>query len=653
MPSGLKRFGPALSDAAIIAGSIKREPIDKATLAFFNGMKRLLFPSVKHIVGVIDFQKISKLKKAWLGHINQVQPQVVDIIEEINKRARVKNRDDYKTLIKRDMAQWIGGNGRFWKAARGLLVGFRGCVDGGLTDEAIAGYDAKFGRSLAGDDEIVFLDKDKRWCLRPNAVKKILLDQGVKGGASLLGLIEHLGCGRRDQMRRNLQADNEIARLFGDVISNISSLEPEFEGGGKKAAKALRKMLRMWKETDAKTGVTRMVEDKGVWIGILAKIAQRQAYREMRDLKRTIIPVELYDKRDGNVFVGIDNYRVLTHKLVSENGGYTDDVLEELVDEGLIFSLKHEVSKLDGLLSKRLSLKVKKGARTFENLQENWLSTREKFTDVTGELWHLFESDSKDKDVLSFKALVLRFVKLSFQQVSHDFEALDSDIKEVLKRRQIHHLFQMLAYAWTLDTFSEKGNPPGTAHLEKYGVARSGEFGVKKYMGLAQGEIDEPRAIEMLTTREVLLHSKLIEKEEPVIYFWQLDTDRGDIPPISGTEGAAVRRDIEELLKLWPYIVIGDIVPVIQIISKDHDGVSKLALSSILEFEDLNVYAQIEGGLPELVPAANSKDEVVLIPAMDIIDLGLKTKGNLIRFREELRELADELSNKAIQRRLR
>jgi len=636
-------------ETGVVAGSLDKEGIEEATLSYCRVLGNFLFSGDEGVIYDVDFGKVSKLKEYWLQHAEQAQRLIADIIEGINERARVKNGREYELLVERDRAQWIGD--RYYIKAEELKTGFRGCVDGGLAQEAIAGFDP-FGRSLAGDDEMMVSDRYKRWSLGENAVKKILIDWVNQGGTNLLGLIEHLGCGRRDQMKKNLQAGNEISRLFNEVMSNISYLESEFEGEDGQIQEALRKMDEMWEETD-EGGIKKMVSDNGVWVGILTKIAQRQAYRGTRDLERTIIPVELYDKRNGNVFVGIDDHSVLTHKLVSENGGYTDEVLEKLVDEKLVFSLEHEVSKLEEWLSEDDRLSVKKGERTFENLQEDWLSTREKFTDVTGKLWDLFESESEDDNVQSFKAMVNRFIKMSFQNVVHDFDAIDPGVGEVLMRRQTHHLFQMLAYAWTLDTFGEKGNPPGKGHLESYGVTREVELGVRKQMGLASGEIYKINSDGIYTTRQVLLGSDNVAKDEPVVYISQLDTDRGDAVPVSGTEGAALRGDIEELLKLWPYIVIGDIVPVIQIISKAYDGVSKLALSAILEFESLFLYAERIGGLPELVPAATPSGEVVLVPAMEVIDLGLKANGDLAQFRRELPLLAEGVSNKAIQKRLR
>ena len=147
------------------------------------------------------------------------------------------------------------------------------------------------------------------------------------------------------------------------------------------------------------------------------------------------------------------------------------------------------------------------------------------------------------------------------------------------------------------------------------------------------------------------MHSEPGEKGEPVVEVMKHDTNQSDLKPLTTEETQRAMDDYAELLKLWPYIVVGDIVPVIAIRDKNHGGISRLALSIILSFGDIVDLEARKGRLPELVPASNSAGEVVQIPASLILEAGVEAGSDLKKFRKQVREIADNFSDPVTQKR--
>lgn len=610
-----------------ISGSDNVAIIEKALDSYFSGLTEFLFP--KALKNDPKLAEYAQMKAVFTSRINKVTPLATDIIAEINKRTLELNSKDYRSLVETERAQWKQGE------ARDLAFGARACVDQGIPREAVVG-DGPMGRSLAGDDLFHFVAAKNHFAFNPSTFKKRLIHFGRMGEKVVVELlIEHTGCGRRGQMIANWASKNEYAYLFKEVLTHVDALKSEFSYDAEKFA-LLKKAVAMQNLTMAKDG--------GMWIGVLVKMAQRQAFAHIGTDVTVICPIQLYDKFNGNILVGLDQLLVLTHPTVLAEGGFTPVAIQKLLSEKLIFSLKDEITKLD--LANVLP--VKKGAYTFADLQKNWFEVKKAFVSVTEALWQQYNYKKDAK----FTHVVENFLELSLKNLGQSIsKRIDTSVSEdLIRRRLTHQLFRALAYAWVLDTF-EKGHPPGK-HIENHlATGDSATLGVKQNLPLGQGDMNPPQASEFFTGRAVLMHSTPGHHGEPLLVFLKLDTDRADDAPMSTEETQRAIDDFTEFMKLWPYFLTGDIIPVVFIRSKKHGGVSRLGLSVVKAFGDIvDMYS---AGLPDLVFAANSKSEVVKVSALSVLKAGISAGENLKTFRAHVEVLADTISDPDIQKYLR
>lgn len=414
-------------------------------------------------------------------------------------------------------------------------------------------------------------------------------------------------------MVANLDAHSEVTRNFEVVFEHLDCLVQDLE--------VSEMVKKIWPG--------KMIKDGGVWAGIWVKKAQRQAYQAVEETKLTL-PIMLYDKLDGNVWVGIDQEKVLIDPLVIEGGGYTNAVLAELARQGKIWCLKQEMGNWGSVLSK---ISIPKGGYTFVDLQNNWLEVKKSFIQVCKELW--VHKMIIDQSLQSYLAM----------------SGVDSARKSI-QRRYIHQLFRMFAYLWVLDTLG-RGNMPGNHMEDHLASGESAVLGVKEHLPLGQGGLQVPTATEFFTGRSVLLHSSPGKEGKPIVVLMKHDTSEADNHPLSGEETQRAMDDFAELLKLWPYIVVGDLVPVVVVRNKKYMGISRLALSVVLAFGDIVLLSANTGSLPEIVPATNSKSEVVVVPATEILRVGIEAGEDLPLFRNLVTKVADNYSNETVQSSLR
>lgn len=616
---------PGSTLETVISGSVEQRRVDTAVGEYLRGLTKFVLPDA--LSADEDLSGLARIEGIVAERIGAVGPLVSSILLSINSRANTINSREYMNLVAYEEKQWRrSGDPEF-------EVGVRGCVDAGIPREAIIGSDGHFGRTLAGDDSITFNPAKGRFVLKPSAFKKRLIHGGRTGKDEVLEiLVEHTGCGRRGQMLANLGSDNNISRLFGVVMDNMDALVDEFEGQDN--PQAINAYLRASKENWQDGS---MSQDGGVWAGIWVKIAQRQAYGKVADGLNIVSPVQLYDKHDGNLFAGLDDIKVIGNPISIKSGGFTEEALKQLAEDGDIFSMRHTVEQMEDLLS--VNLQITKGESTFQDLQTDWLNTKRKFVTVTGKLWEMYQS--KDQQFEPVREMVTDFIDKSFHGKS---------VTEAMRRRLTHQLFRAFAYAWTLDTFG-RGNLPGQ-HIEDHlATGESAVLGVKEHLPLGQGDLQPPSAAEFFTGRSVLLHSSPGHAGEPIVVMMKHDTDRPDNQPMSTEETQRATDDTKELLKLWPYLVVGDIVPVVVIRGKNHGGVSRLALSIMLNFGDITDL-QASGLLPEFVPAATSKGEVVMVPALEVLSAGIKAGRDLKTFRAATVMIADRYDNSQVQARM-
>lgn len=602
-----------------IHGTLDKNKIGDAVKHYIAGHLSFINPDILNKSNKKYFLELSELNAVFKRRIESVIPQLTDILWSINNRAGVIKSREYLELSAREQESWSKSE------TVDFEVGIRACVDAGLTREAVAGTGAHLGRSLAGDDDLIFVSELNEFRLMESVMKKKLIHAGRGGRKEFLEiLIEHTGCGRRAQMIANLDANSGVTHNFDLVFKHIACLIKNDSN-----AKLVDKI---WPE--------KMSGDGGAWAGMWIKIAQKQAYQAIQETS-LIMPIMLYDKMNGNVWVGLDNEEVLFDPMVIENGGLTQETLSALVKEGKIWSLKNEINEWDKTLSK---LTVKKGKYTFADLQNNWLEVKKSFIQVSTEMWQYSEE---------FKSSIDRYLKLSKME----------DAGDCIKRRYIHQLFRMFAYVWVLDTF-ERGNAPGKHMEDHLASGESAVLGVKEHLPLGQGGLQVPTATEFFTGRSVLLHSTPGKEGKPIVVLMKHDTSEVDENPLSGEETQRAMDDFTELLKLWPYIVVGDMVPVVVVRNKQYMGISRLALSIVLAFGDIVHMAANErvrlgdrdisyGSLAEIVPASNSKGEVMLVPASEILRVGIEAHDNLFEFRKLVTVVADNYSDEIVQAALR
>lgn len=633
-----------------IEGSVDEVEIRRATQEYLQGYCDFIFPE-----GLNEDETLSSLLQSETivkERILSVAPLVVDIIKTVNERAAIQQSPEYQQLVQNEQNQWCPNE----RESRHLGCGFRCCVDAGIPREAVAGSVDPMGRSLAGDDKLKF-SKGKGFRLTASSIKKKFLhSMRQEKDVMLEFLIEHTGCGRRGQMLANIDAENNgISAQMHLVFEHLEALEPEFAAGHDQVTTQLESAKQAWKSGQ-------MAKDGGLWAGMFVKVAQAQAYRHLvhKDADATwMVPIKVYDKHSGNSYVGLDDLDVLMDPEVIAAGGLTEAVLEKLVAAGKMYSLRHSVEE-DGvadLLQSHIS--VQKGAWTYENLQDNatWLSVKRDLIAMTGELWGMYDakdaSGAPDKTYAAFRLMIENYLDQALGRNVNEREALRSGERKVslatVERRIIHQLFREFAYAWTLDTF-EKGNMPGK-HLEDHSaIGDSAILGATKHVPLGQGDLMQPSILEAVTGYSVLLHSQPGHKNEPVVAMLMFDTANPDanVPTDTYVNEAAISA-IRMLLKQWPQLAIGDIVPVVLVVNKHDRSVNRIALSMLLAVTSL-VDAGEENMLPDVARAVTSRGEVVLVPSELLLKAGIEAGDDLGRYRQLSTQIADAHNVKATQR---
>lgn len=625
----------------LIAGTTDKETIVNAVRASLYGLVQFISP--KDIGLHPELRGLAQIADIVAERVKSVEPLVADIIFSINQRAQMVDSEEYKDLAGRENLQWRS------EAEPILGHGVRVCVDAGVPREAVAGGDGvHMGRTLAGDDSFSYSKTRGVFFLDQSTFLKRLIHNHRDGVRTILEIfIEHTNCGRRGQMIANHHESNDIAHLYKIVFANLLALFPEFIDSPQAVNQGLTQIMDSWTQG-------KMTKDGGVWAGILVKIAQRQAYKQIADGFTPVIPIEIFDKMNGNLIVGIDTIESLTHAQVLSEGGYTEKALEDLSQEGVIFSLKHEVASIKDLLSN--GLKVAQGLHSFDELQNNWLVVKKSFFNVTEDLWNMYNSQDKKYDGL--KKMVDKFLQQSLGPVAETLEevdrksGVDNITSSLMMRRHVHHLFRVLAYAWVLDTFT-RGNPPGH-HIEDHlATGDSAVLGVTDHLSLGQGDLQPPTVFEIATGYSVLMHSTPGQDGLPVVAMMKHDTSQPDAKSLTTEETERASADFRELLKLWPYIVVGDIVPIIAVRGKARGGVNRLALSVILSFGDIIKLAEHRDDLAKFVPASNSQGKVVNIPASMVLTAGINAGKDLRVFRAEVKKIADNFSAPEVQKKLK
>src|SRR3989344_4540559 len=140
------------------------------------------------------------------------------------------------------------------------------------------------------------------------------------------------------------------------------------------------------------------------------------------------------------------------------------------------------------------------------------------------------------------------------------------------------------------------------------------------------------------------------DQEQPIVVMIKLDTDRPSSESLSTEESNVAAQDFREFLNLWPYFLVGDIIPILAIRDKKQNGISRLGGSVVLSFQ--NIVALLERDadrLPPYVPATTTNGEIVFVPAVDVVATGIATASDLGAFREQMQAVADSYANPAVQ----
>lgn len=355
-----------------------------------------------------------------------------------------------------------------------------------------------------------------------------------------------------------------------------------------------------------------------------------------------ISPVEIYDKVSGDLLVGVDNIDVLSDEMVITQGGFTQDVVTHLIDKGSLFSFRRYKTELEAELGESAGI-PSKGARTYQDIQSQWLDVEEDLVNITAALWEAYDKGTGAVYEMANEYLEKACAHRTSQEVT-DKEA----------RRLLHHMFHTYAYAYLLNTL-EIPHEPGAHHIESYLTTGDHSIGERKTVGLGQGDLSRPTAAEILTGRSVLMHSKGLDAGDPIPVVIKLDTERPSSRSVSDEETGVAQGDFREVLDLWPYILVGDIVPVIAIRGKSGEnagGISRVPLSIVQSFGDFAVLLEKQNGsLPDYVYATTSDGKVVLVEAHEILRAGIDFGDDLHRFRKEVERIANERNNPNDQRR--
>lgn len=603
--------------ATMVGGVTEISTIEMATHAYFEELDAFAFPAT------IPLNEA--LHQGFKANLQAAEPLVKRIMREINERAQVLSSANYRMLVSQDTALW-NSNGANIKG------GELACVDKGVPKEA-SGLEDAVGRTFAGDTTITFSPIRNKFIPFVTPTTKRMVHM-IRSGLRIPELLtEHTACGRRNQILSNETGHPDIPSM-DLIIKHLDALRSEFPDADDVITTNFESIRNLWNGY-TREGVAVKTPDGGAWIGIMGKIAQRQALRE---LSTDIIPsIKLYDKHNGNIFVGLDTLTALTHPVVLKEGGYTDTALETLAQEGVIFSFKNFTKHVEEEIVRKTT--IQKGSKTFEDLQTDWLVTRKTLVEIVKALWNLYDHDDEV------------IVTMTNDYCEKMFSTLDGSAKPNgdIKRWFIHQLFHSYSYAYLLNTL-ERGNPPGEHHVENHLAVGDHEVGTKSNLALGQGDVENPATSEIFTGYTVLLHSKPGKDDAPVIVMIKLDTDRKTHQPLSTEETKIALESFKTFLNLWPYFLVGDMIPVVAVRGKEHGGVDRLALSIVLPFLDIpTLLTQEKNSLPLFVYALNSKGEVVYMPAKDVIEVGEKTKGDLHKFRQELPKVADIYSRPEIQ----
>jgi hypothetical protein len=613
----------------IIDGSVDPGIIAQAIQTYIEGLQGMAFPP--ELGGTLDIaQGLDQLQAGFTSRTEQIALLTKEIILQINTRALQLNNPVYKNLQIKDKSLWSKtGDGT-------VLFGVLVCVDKGISGEAMGIDISNVGRVLAGDIEFAYIPSKKSFYPMASALIKRLIHYGRQGKRTLVEpLIEHTACGRRGQILANEEARGEIPTL-GYIFANIQALETEFAPSPTKEDD-LQKITHIWKSWP-RQGVSVITPDKGLYAGVIQKIAQRQALSQLKKDITIISPIEIYEKETGNLYVGLDKLNVLTDPRVQKAGGFPKEVLTSLTHDQTIFSLSFYADRVFTDIETRIELR--RGSCTYHDLQKHWLESLAQLVSVTEVLWRLYEAKAPS---------VQNMISAYFKAFNGSSVRTDNPVD----RRIIHHVFHVVAYTFLLDTLT-KGHEPGVKHIEHYLATGDHEIGSKPLIALGQGDLDRPSASEMFTGYSVLLHSSPGHDGTPIPVVIKMDTDRPGNKPMSTEETNIAFDDMREFLKLWPYFLVGDMIPILMVRGKHTGGVSRLGLSIIRSLGDMcTLLEQSDTLLPQFVPANNSRGAVVLVPSRSVIEVGIQAGNDLKKFRSLLPILADAHSDKSIQRAYR
>jgi hypothetical protein len=609
-----------------ISGKSDPKIIKTAVDSFLNGVVDLIFPPE---IAYSGLAKMAGLKPIFLSRAKKASGEIVDILQEINERAGILRSWEYADLAEKEFRSWSPDGEK-------LSVGVSACVDRGIASEAVSAPDAAMGRTLAGDIPFSHIASKNSFVLDASALKKRLIHGGRGGGGTVLELlVEHTGCGRRGQMLANEASGSEVPDL-GYVFDRVESLASQFEGIKIDIEKKLGLIKKLWESYEKKDGAV-LAPDGGLWAGVIAKIAQRQALENL-PLVKIVAPIEIFDKSNANLIVGADSLSALTHPIVLQEGGFTAKALDELANKGIIFSLKD------------CPLQRGQSSVDYADLQSDWLNIQSKISGLTQKLWVQYRSEKSAKKPLT--DMVNRFLDLSLSCGAGSRSARQG-LSPLIRARMTHQLFRCLSYTSLLGTF-EKGHPSGK-HLEDHLATGDHSTGAKRHLALGQGDLSRPSAAEIFTGYTVLLHSKPGHDGTPIPLFIKVDTERQSDQPMTTEETDIATSDMREALKLWPYMAVGDLIPVVTVRGKiTGGGVDRLPYSIVANLG--SIVEMSEGRnkvLPDLVPALNSFGKVVQVPASAVIEVGLETGDDLRDFRNKVMLVADRFSDPAVQKSFR
>lgn len=609
----------------IIDGSISPGVITQAIQTYMEGLQAMAFP--KELADTLGITRdLTPLQISFTKRAQQIATLSKEIILQINTRALQLGDPAYRHLQTKDRSLWYTPGQP--KPLFGVLV----CVDKGISAEAMGIDISNVGRVLAGDIEFAYIRSKHKFYPTASALIKRFIHYGRQGKNILIEpLIEHTTCGRRGQMLANEEAHAEIPSL-SFIFDHIDALAAEYPSD-KSAVRRLESVQKLWR-TLPRRGVSVMPPDKGLFAGIVQKVAQRQALSQLKHDITIVSPIEVYEKETGNLYAGLDRIDVLSNPDVIAAGGFTKEILIRLAKEKHIFSLLPHSKSVYGEIEKAGMLH--RGEMTYADLQNNWIPGIARLVDVTETLWTLYMKKSS-----AVRTMIREYFRAWKNAPADDHNAID--------RRVIHHLFHVVAYAFLLDTL-ENGNYPGMHHIEHYLATGDHEIGSKPLIALGQGDLDRPSASEMFTGYSVLLHSNPGHDGTPIPVVMKLDTDRTGDKPMSTEETNVAFDDLREFFNLWPYFLVGDMIPILMVRGKHMGGVSRLGLSIIRSLGDMcTLLEQSETLLPRFVPANNSQGEVVLVPSIKVIEQGLAAGTDLKKFRSLMPKLADDHSDPAIQ----